>query len=257
MNPSIERWLRPQFLEPFYALTGIEPETVERTAIGFADAMPILSLRSIVATQRPMVIPGISNRGWYNASEFSEAAALEAAHPAILKELNAIRNTEPELQDYPEPGIEVAGTWRHFPLARNGALIPRNSNRCPETVKAAYSIGSIEVPGRTYFSALIPDTHISAHRGPHNFRLRLHLGLDVPPNCSIRVGNETRTWEPGKCIVFNDFCEHEVWNNGASPRMVFITDLWHPELKNEEVLLLRYLLRTITPGLFRPELFAK
>ena len=39
-----------------------------------------------------------------------------------------------------------------------------------------------------------------AHCGPGNFRLRLHLGLRVPPGegCRIRCADQRRTWQEGK-----------------------------------------------------------
>ena len=31
----------------------------------------------------------------------------------------------------------------------------------------------------------------------------------VPTGCRLRVGREWRTWQPGKCLVFDDSYEHE------------------------------------------------
>ena len=42
------------------------------------------------------------------------------------------------------------------------------------------------------YSVMLPGTHIWPHTGPTNCRLRLHLGLVIPKNVSIRVGHETR-----------------------------------------------------------------
>ena len=79
-----------------------------------------------------------------------------------------------------------------------------------------------------------PGTHVWAHTGPTNCRLRSHLGLVVPENLKIRVGTEERTWEEGKVFVFDDSWEHEVWHNGNSYRLILIVDVWHPELTDEE-----------------------
>jgi aspartate beta-hydroxylase len=82
-------------------------------------------------------------------------------------------------------------------------------------------------------------THISAHRGPTNLRVRCHLGIDVPDgDCAIRVGDETRQWIEGECLVFDDHFEHEAWNRTAADRIVLIVDLWHPGLSPTEVRLL-------------------
>jgi aspartyl/asparaginyl beta-hydroxylase (cupin superfamily) len=70
-------------------------------------------------------------------------------------------------------------------------------------------------------------------------RLRCHLGIEIPGNCGVRVRGEARTWEAGRCIVFDDSFEHEAWNHSAQRRVVLIIDFWHPGLSDDEVTLLR------------------
>jgi aspartate beta-hydroxylase len=52
--------------------------------------------------------------------------------------------------------------------------------------------------------------------------------------CGMRVGDQVRSWEEGKCIVFDDAYEHEVWNLTDSERVLILLDFWHPELVDEE-----------------------
>lgn len=108
------------------------------------------------------------------------------------------------------------------------------------------------------FSALAPDTHVSAHYGPTNKKLRCHLPLVVPtrppahtetqeeepPLCSLTVANEERGLEAGKCVIFDDSFLHEAVNRAgefntsdpsSGPRVVLIIDVWHPDLSAEEV----------------------
>jgi aspartyl/asparaginyl beta-hydroxylase (cupin superfamily) len=93
--------------------------------------------------------------------------------------------------------------------------------------------------GLTYVSKMAPGTHVAAHCGPTNLRLRCHLGIQVPEgDCAIRVGDELRGWREGKCVVFDDSLEHESWNHTAETRIVLIIDLWHPDLAPEEIVLL-------------------
>jgi len=47
----------------------------------------------------------------------------------------------------------------------------------------------------------------------------------------MRVGDETRTVQEGKCVVFDDSWEHEAWNDGDGTRVVLILDVWHPDLQ--------------------------
>ena len=87
--------------------------------------------------------------------------------------------------------------------------------------------------GSAYFSLLQPKTHLKAHCGPTNLRLRMHFGLFVPKGCRIRVHDETRAWNEGECLLFDDSFEHEVWNDSDEPRLVLIIDVWHPDLKTD------------------------
>ena len=67
-----------------------------------------------------------------------------------------------------------------------------------------------------------------------NTRLICHLPLVVPPGCGFRVGNETREWEPGKLLIFDDTIEHEAWNDSSEDRIILIFDVWRPELRDDE-----------------------
>ncbi|CAB1341088.1 unnamed protein product [Coregonus sp. 'balchen'] len=81
------------------------------------------------------------------------------------------------------------------------------------------------------FSVMQSGTHVWPHTGPTNCRLRMHLGLVVPKTgCKIRCTNDTRAWEEGKVLIFDDSFEHEVWQDADSYRLIFIVDVWHPEL---------------------------
>ena len=51
---------------------------------------------------------------------------------------------------------------------------------------------------------------------------------------SIRVGDEVRTWVEGRCLLFDDSFEHEVWNDADEERLVLIVDVWHPDLKTDD-----------------------
>jgi aspartyl/asparaginyl beta-hydroxylase (cupin superfamily) len=48
------------------------------------------------------------------------------------------------------------------------------------------------------------------------------------------VGDQVHHWEEGKCIVFDDTFEHEVWNRTDEERLVLLIDLWHPDLTQLE-----------------------
>jgi len=85
------------------------------------------------------------------------------------------------------------------------------------------------------FSALNPGSHIPPHTGPMNGIIRGHLALVAPEGCYIRVGNDQRTWQEGKVLVFDDSFEHEVWNHSRGVRIVLFMNFWHPCLSPEEI----------------------
>jgi len=61
--------------------------------------------------------------------------------------------------------------------------------------------------------------------------LRLHLGLIVPEprdRVRIRVDDQICTWEEGKCLLFDDSYDHEVWNDTDGWRAVLFVDFVRP-----------------------------
>ncbi|MGL5078248.1 MAG: aspartyl/asparaginyl beta-hydroxylase domain-containing protein, partial [Waterburya sp.] len=91
------------------------------------------------------------------------------------------------------------------------------------------------IPGlkTAFFSILLPDKHIPEHRGPYKGVLRCHLPLKVPQakeQCGIRVAQEIRHWEEGKCLVFDDSYPHEAWNKTDEIRVVLFLDIVRPTI---------------------------
>jgi aspartyl/asparaginyl beta-hydroxylase (cupin superfamily) len=56
------------------------------------------------------------------------------------------------------------------------------------------------------------------------------MGILVPENCGIRVGDEVREWTEGGCIYFDSSYRHEVWNTSSKPRVCLMLDIFHPDL---------------------------
>ena len=80
-------------------------------------------------------------------------------------------------------------------------------------------------------------TSIDLHTAPMNLRLRGHLPLIVPEgDVGITVGGETRRYEEGKLLLFDDSFPHEAWHHGTEnhDRVVLLFDIWHPDLSYEE-----------------------
>ena len=77
--------------------------------------------------------------------------------------------------------------------------------------------------------------------------MRVHLPLLVPSggDCGLRVAGESRRWERGKCLIFDDAFEHEAWNDTDADRVVLLFDTWHWELTDREVDSLRAMFREV------------
>ena len=92
--------------------------------------------------------------------------------------------------------------------------------------------------GEVTFSCLSPGAHLKPHCGSTNTRLTAHLPLLVPDGvCSIRCGEEVRTYREGELIIFDDSYEHEVWHKGGADsgvRVVLLLRFWHPDLPPSE-----------------------
>lgn len=193
----------------------------------------ISNLVGIKSSDNPYLYPGLSATPWYTTNNFEFTKILENSYGIIKDELFNIRHSN-GLQ--PEKQVKRSGYWNIYSFYHRGEKNEKNCSSCPETTKIIESIPSIRtLGGLIYFSALTPGTYIYPHKGPTNLRLRCHLGLDIPESCGIRVGDETRTWEEGKCLLFDDSFTHEAWNNGKRTRIVLVIDIWHPDLTDFEI----------------------
>jgi beta-hydroxylase len=167
---------------------------------------------------------------YLDPTQFPFTATLEASWALVLGELERLPRGNfmawPDRYLYGRPEQQQYGKgWDVFGLYAFGTPIKRNCSLCPETTGLVETIPGLTTAG---FSWLEPGTHIKPHVGYASNVLRCHLGLIVPPNCALRVGPDTRSWEPGKCLVFDDTTEHEAWNRSDRARVVLIIDFTRP-----------------------------
>jgi aspartate beta-hydroxylase len=198
--------------------------------------------------QRPTLtyVPNLAARPFFERKVFPFLAALEGQGEAIRRELGAILSDpeafaphvqEAEEAQTPLTPLNHSSKWRTFHFYRKGERVADHCARAPATAAAVESLPLARVAGQApeiFFSVLEAGTHIPLHYGIANYKLAVHLPLIVPPRCAIRVGDETRGWEPGKCLVFDDSFEHEVWNRGEEARVVLNFEVWHPDLGEAE-----------------------
>jgi aspartate beta-hydroxylase len=195
-----------------------------------------------------MTFPGIPAQAWFERSEFPWLNEIERHTDDIREELIAVLGGNEGFRPFIEMRRDHPGTkywealnyspnWNAFFFYRDGNRFDENCTRCPVTSGLLDSLPLSRVADHspeTFFSVLKPGAHIPPHTGVINTRLVVHLPLIIPPDCGIRVGNITRGWKEGECIVFDDTFEHEAWNRSDQTRVVLIFDIWNPYLTDVE-----------------------
>ncbi len=154
-----------------------------------------------------------------------------------------------------EVSLPAGQNWKQLVLWHKGQ---KHTAYCERQFKRVCKLLAVHLPEATgnfggfiKFSALTAGTHVPAHFGPHNARLRLHLGVVVPPDgTAIRINSSSSidTWHDGRVLIIDDSFRHEVWYDHpiASPhtqpgetavtappppaRIILIVDAWHPDL---------------------------
>jgi aspartyl/asparaginyl beta-hydroxylase (cupin superfamily) len=196
----------------------------------------IAQLQSSTERLRMNTYPGLTAQPWYDPEKFPIVRDLERHASEIIAEAQTL--DERFFTDETE-NIERVGRWGVYFFYERGRKNEEHCGLCPATTAVIEAHRTVTtMAGQIYFSCLGPKTHVASHRGPTNMRLRCHLGVEVPAECGLRVGKIEATWTPGRCIVFDECYNHEVWNFSDQRRIVLIVDVWHPDLSDEEVLLL-------------------
>ena len=151
----------------------------------------------------------------------------------IRCELDGVLNAGDDLPTFEQISpdqqrISAGDNWHVLPFFVFGDAFEPNCARCPQTAKLLADVPDIR---NAMFSILEPRYHIPPHNGPTNGIIRIHLGLRVPQDaeqCRIRVADEIFHWREGKCVVFDDYFEHEVWNDTDEVRVVLFFDVDRP-----------------------------
>jgi aspartate beta-hydroxylase len=183
------------------------------------------------------IYPDLPSQPWHDPQHFPLARYLEAHYTAIRDEIVALESSRFHRES---EGIQRSGDWDVAFLYERGRRRDEVCDACPVTTRGIESYSAMRtIAGLIYVSRMRGSTHIRAHHGPTNLRVRCHLAIKVPAgDCAIRVGDETRHWQEGKCLVFDDYFEHEAWNRTEEDRIVLIVDMWHPGLSATDVSLL-------------------
>lgn len=192
--------------------------------------------------------PELREREFHPRQYFPWLDELEAATDRIASELQAVMHAErAELVPYIQYADHLAldqwrelnqnPDWTAIHLLLAGKQVGANVRHCPQTMALLDRVAQPHIGGASpnaMFSLLAPNTRIPPHVGVNNARLVCHLPLIVPEGCWFRVGGEVRHWKTGEAFVFDDTIEHEAMNPTNELRVVFIFDVWHPDLSQVE-----------------------
>ena len=186
------------------------------------EAVTVEQLWKVVGQRPATYHPGIKAQPWWTPEELGPVMAghimrLKTAWQQIRDEAMALLMERPPSTSRVAPAAHSAGifkpevdglhdnkTWHQAMLWLYGA---RQTSACEAAPVTCQLLASMpESSGRTVgnieFSLMMPGTYVRPHTGPNNFRLRLHLGLEVPTplqNQRLRVGDgPPRSWAEGE-----------------------------------------------------------
>lgn len=152
----------------------------------------------------------------------------------ILVELNnVLLRKEPNhwisaYKNYVTTESKSAAAWKTFDLLFFGIKNRNNTILCPITTQLIEQIPGIVT---AQFSVLSEKTKINSHKGYSKLVIRNHLPLIVPKgDLGIIIKGEKAIWETNKILSFNDWFEHEAYNNSEEIRVVLMFDIANPYL---------------------------
>jgi aspartate beta-hydroxylase len=185
--------------------------------------------------QRPRhFVRALPPRPTYEPQQFPEVRYLEAHYPAIRAEVDRV--IDPRACGFTSvDSAVVAGRWDQIIFYDGGYRYAHAAASFPQTAAVIDGLPEgARFAGWAMLSWLHPGAHVLPHTGYSNGRLRIHLGIRTPPGAQMRVGSETLHWTEGRCLVFDDSFEHEVWHAGTEPRVVLLVDILHPGLPDSD-----------------------
>lgn len=185
-------------------------------------------------------------RPWWDPAEFDWCAVLERNFATIQAEYLAAFSASSATSVLTVVGgrqeckhdsvLCTAGRWTEAVFYQGGGRVGKTCALFPKTAAILSKIGAaVDLAGvgggETLFSVLAPGTRLRPHTGSSNGRLTCHMGICIPDgDIKIRVGAEPpRKWTQGKCMVFDDSFEHEVWHNSDAQRVALLINFFHPD----------------------------
>jgi aspartyl/asparaginyl beta-hydroxylase (cupin superfamily) len=170
-----------------------------------------------------------------DSSLFPWARELESRASTIQKEFEAkLLNSKQFASDSAWQNQVMGEGWSAIRLQRLGVW---NTEKCTEFPETYQLLRSLQIPlavRGVCFARQAPGSGVQPHSDGRNFILTSHLGLKIPDECWIQVGEERRGWTEGKLTTLDTSFTHSTGNPSNSDRHVLIIDFWHPELSEAE-----------------------
>ena len=175
----------------------------------------------------------VPDQPFLESDTFPWTRMLEQNWTAMRKELDGVMRHKRDLPNFQDlspdqKNLSQDDGWKTYFFYAYGLKAWKNCQRCPETTRLLKQVPGMKT---AFFSILAPGKHLPPHRGPFKGVLRYHLGLMIPQpesSCGIRVAGETRHWEEGKSLIFDDTYQHEAWNETNGDRVVLFMDFVRP-----------------------------
>lgn len=205
------------------------------------------AFRSPLQQPSYLYYPALEPQAWFDAGSMPELAPLEARIPALREELLAVLADAGGFSPYVSAEASRSPTWAALAdrpdwsalhLLRRGQWNRALMARLPLTDAFLAEAPLAQCPPHApecFVSRLRPGVELPPHHGLSNIKLTVHLPVDLPPSgCSITVAGETRCWEYGRFLAFDDSFLHSAANLSGHERTVLIFDVWHPRLADPE-----------------------
>jgi hypothetical protein len=197
-----------------------------------------------------------AKRKFYDPMEFPRLGAFADSYAEIRSEAIAARQTLPVLdverardtwignnnavQEFAQQ-LDMAGAgwvrawhlhsnrpnseWLNLPLMAHGVLFRANAAYCPRLAQLLRERSDIiNVAG---LSLMTPHSLIPTHTdttGAEFGSLAYHLGLVVPPNCTLTVDGTVVEQQNGKSLVFDSTYSHSAANHSDEDRIILYID---------------------------------
>ncbi len=231
-----------------------------RSRIG--QAIDIMLGKKSIYPQNPgkFYFPELPHIQYYDTEQFDWVPEIVEQADVIREELLSVISADEIFDPYVQHAVNSPTAtnmklrlmddegWSAYHLYKDSDAQEDHMARCPKTLeilKAAPIPKIRTVSPSILYSKLTAGSHIPPHAGICNARILCHLPLIAPQGCWLRVGNQVREWTDGEMLIFDDTIEHEAKNPTDQTRVVLIFDIWRPELREDERMLVETIFNAV------------